>query len=215
MLITRIVSRDQDSVTIHLDSGEKFVLNLRTIVDFGLTREMEISDTTFNALKSESEKYLTTLSALRIVARRANSAFELKIKLEKKKYKKELIGHVIAELRQKGFVNDADFAERYSADMMMNKKWGIKKIRGILYQKGIGREIIEKVIGDLKSSGADKGNIEFIARKKYKMLLNSGKDKKAVSQKLFTFLFSRGYEYDEIREVLRKIISDESSFEEE
>ncbi|MHC1737267.1 MAG: regulatory protein RecX [Ignavibacteriaceae bacterium] len=227
MLVTRIVSRDQDSVTIYLDSGEKFVLNLKTIVDFGLTKEMEITDETFNSLKEESEKYLITLSALRILARRANSSFELQIKLGKKKYlknpptaldstdKKELISQVIAELRSKGFVNDADFAERYSADMIANKKWGIKKIRGNLFLKGIEREIIEKVIGEIRSSGSDKGNIEYIARKKYNSLTKAGTDKKALRQKLFAFLFSRGYEYDDIREVLRKIVPDESSFEEE
>lgn len=215
MLVTRIVSRDQNSVTVYLDSSEKLVLDLKTIVNFSLTKEMEITDELYNSLKNESEKYFITLSALRILARRANSAFELRIKLEKKKYKKEFISDVINELTDKGFVNDTDFAERYSADMIKIKKWGMKKVRGILFQKGINREIIEKVISEIKSIGADKGNIEYIAQKKYHSLHSVTTDIKALRQKLFAFLFSRGYEYEEIRDVLRKIVPDESACEEE
>ena len=82
--------------------------------------------------------------------------------------------------------------------MTYGKKYGKLKLKSQLKVKGASEEIIECVLEDNKVD-----SIESVASKYLKNKVMSYE----VSQKLFRFLYSRGYEFDEINSYINKLKS--------
>jgi len=208
MVIKKLVKKNNESVEVCLDSGENIVLSLTAVVQLGLRKGTDLTEEDFLRLKDENEKFLISNAAMRFLTLRDHSAFETRVKLERKGFRKNLIAEVINNLINQRFINDEEFALRYANEMSDNKKWGINKVRGMLYQKGIKREIIEDVIKKINEEEGNNENIFFLAEKKLKSLSGKSIEKRALEQKLIAFLISRGYPFDQARETVRKVTSD-------
>ena len=133
------------------------------------------------------------------LARRMHTKSEMYKKLIKKEYAPEICEKTIEALIELGYINDTDYAERYTKDAINLKKHGINRIKRDLKQKGIDNEIIDQTITEL-----DIDNSEILARlveQKAERL-----DLKDIKQKnrLIGFLIRRGYKYDEIFSAIRE-----------
>ncbi len=133
------------------------------------------------------------------LARRMHTKSEMYKKLIKKEYATEICEKTIEALIELGYINDSDYAERYTKDAINLKKHGINRIKRDLKQKGIDDEIIDQTISEL-----DIDNSEILAKlveqKAEKLDLNDIKQK----NRLIGFLLRRGYKYDEIFSAIRE-----------
>ena len=85
---------------------------------------------------------------------------------------------------------------------------GEKKIKYSLMQKGISEELIYRELD--KISNDDLEDTAYnLALKKYGILRNKEKDKYKLYQKLTRYLIGRGYGYDLVSRVVKKIINEE------
>lgn len=100
-------------------------------------------------LKSRrSEIYIR---AVKLLARREHSYFELEAKLEKAGFEYDLIAVVLERLVDKGFLSDARFAEAY-VEQRFNKGYGERDIIANLARRGIDRQLASRALADFVSA---------------------------------------------------------------
>ena len=209
MKIERVVKKDDVNVIVYLDNQEKLYLSYEVFLQNRLRKDMEISEDGFSFLVRENQKYFIKRKAFDYLGRRLHSYNELRLKLLRKKYDKELIGEVLDYLREKKFIDDFEFGKQYAEEKIRLKSWGKNKIKSELFRKGIPAGIIDEIVNKEDSSSSE--NAEALAKKKIKVLSGRNYEKRVLSSKLYSYLLSKGYEYDIIREVIKKLIDEDES----
>lgn len=81
-------------------------------------------------------------TAIKLLARREHSTYELRQKLQQKGAKKEWIEPVLQQLQQEKLLSDARFAEAY-ARMRAGRGYGPLRIQAELTERGIKDDILE------------------------------------------------------------------------
>ena len=116
-------------------------------------------------------------------------------------------------MKKKNFLDDTKFAEMFVEEKMKLKLWGEQKLRSELVKRGIKSEIITDVLANKISEEDKLNNAMIIASKKYDTFKNRKVDKDVIKRKLFTFLNSRGYNYDVIKEVYDELIIKDNNYD--
>ena len=128
-----------------------------------------------------------------LLGRRAYTKREMYDKLIKKEYGDDCCNDIIEYLEGEGYLNDADYAEKYTNDAINLKKHGVMRIKTDLHRKGIDGEIIDKLFEEMESLDAETIKA-VIERKAEKFDLSDKKQR----DRLIGYLLRRGFRYGEI-----------------
>lgn len=142
-----------------------------------------------------------------LLSRRDHSSKELLQKLRQKGFS-EGAEEAIERLSCLGYIDDRKFAERYADELKRVKKYGKRRIRDALYQKGIDSEIIDGIVSEME---IDNDELVRIIERKYRRYLG---DEKGI-RKTFAALTRMGYSFSEIKEALNAVAKEESVADEE
>lgn len=134
--------------------------------------------------------------ALRLLARREHSRYELSLKLRQRKLESDVIDPMLDEFEAEGWLSDERFADVY-ARSRIDLCYGPLRIRAELQQKGIRfvPECMEKV------SEASWGGMAISARSRKFGLADLGDDWKAKAKQA-RFLTQRGFSGDQVERAL-------------
>ena len=206
MIVSRIVKKDARNVIIHFDNNEVLFLSVDIFCKSGLRKNDDISDDRLSSLIKDNRIFHIKQRAFRYLGRRQHSISELRIKLKQKGYETELINDVLDDLKNKNYLDDTEFAKMFVEEKIKLKLWSEQKLKSELIKKGINTEIISDVLRNIISDEDKLNNAMIIAEKKYNALMNRGLNNETIKNKLITFLNSRGYNYDVIKEVCDELI---------
>lgn len=146
--------------------------------------------------------------AFKVLSFRPRSCHEIKQKLDaysvRKKFPENLVGKVIAELLEKNFLNDEEFALWWKEQRSGQKAKGYRLIKIELQQKGIPSEIIEKVLmQDQKSQEQELASALALVNKKSRLFAHLPKNEAEV--KIANFLMRRGFNWSIISKVIDSV----------
>lgn len=207
MLIVRILKKGNKDVTIQFDDDKFLILAVEVFLKSGLKKGDEISEDRFSALIEQNKLFHIKQRAFRLLGRRMHSASELRRKLWNKDYEQKLIDEVIQDLKNNDYLNDEDFIREFVAEKTKSKGWSTKKIKTELFKRGIDNKLIDEMING-QPSDSEIENAMKLAKKKYDQLIRKKLEAKELRNKLSAFLFSKGFEYDLIKDVCRKLLND-------
>jgi regulatory protein len=88
------------------------------------------------------------LQALRVLGARACSEASLRQKLARKA-QPEVVETVIQRVKRLGYLDDQKYAEGYVR--LYSGKWGPGKLRRALQEKGVSREVVDRVLAEQES----------------------------------------------------------------
>ena len=208
MKVQKIVRKDSRNVSITFDNDEVLFLAVDIFIKSGIRKNDEITDNRFLSLIEENKIFHIRQRAFRFLGRRLHSVSELRTKLLQKGYEKLLIENVLDELEKKDYLNDNEFAKMFAEEKIKTKLWGEKKLRNELIKKGVSEQIIVETIKSSISAEDNFTNAMEVATKKYKVLAKRSLDNDVVKRKLISFLNLQGYDYDVIKEVCNKLITE-------
>jgi regulatory protein len=174
----------------------------------GLKKNDELSDDRFSFFVRENRLYHIKQRAFRYLGRRLHSASELRTKLRQKGYEIEMIDLVISELMDKSYLDDSEFASVFVEEKFGSKMWSENKLKAELIKKGVKSSIISEVLSNKFSKDVNYNNALTVALKKYKILQERNLDLQTTKKKLISFLNTRGYNYEIIKQVCDKLIVD-------
>lgn len=112
---------------------------------------------------------------------------------------KEILDVLVAEK----YVDDLRYATAYAREKSMISGWGETKIRYVLSGKGIPRDTISLALEEIDEARAGQ-RLERLMAAKAKSL----KDDPQARLKLLRFGLGRGYQYDEVVDVIDKCKTD-------
>jgi regulatory protein len=141
--------------------------------------------------------------ALRLLARREHSRFELARKLEQAGFESRDIAALLDEFENKNWLSDRRFAESWVADH--RARAGSVKLAYDLRQRGVSDSIIESVLGEHRDSELER------AREVWRKKFGSAPADAAEKARQMRFLQGRGFSSWVTRQVLAGLSEDGST----
>lgn len=143
--------------------------------------------------------------ALKLLRRRYSKR-KLCQKLREKGFSLEVVQEVADKMENLGYINDRDYAHAFVHDCILLNKYGPRKIKQALFNRGIPGTLTDEALSEYD----DEVHIENIKT----LLLRFSGDEKLSSEdaaKFYRRMETRGFLRRHIEEVLRGHISDDYS----
>lgn len=113
---------------------------------------------------------------------------------------REAAAEIVASLKEDGFVSDLRYASAFAREKAALTGWGPVKIRFALAAKKIDRDTIAAALEEIDSDKADE-KLQRLLEQKWHTLQDDPQGK----LKLLKFALSRGYNYDQVRDLAEEI----------
>lgn len=169
---------------LYLEGEEVLDVSPDIISQMELSKKKELSYEEYKRVT-----YLGSLAkSLFLLSRKDYTEKEMLTKLKQKYRETSALIDVVEKLKGRGFINDEDYARSYIGRSRDSKR----KIEYNLSLKGISRELM----ADIFSEGEHDEKEEI--RKQLRKVINKEKDKQ------IAYLMRKGFNYEDIREVLRE-----------
>jgi len=198
--------KNKNRVSVYFDDSFAFGIDLNIMIKYSLAKNMELEDEFIEEIIKAEEEINVYNYALSVLSRYSKSEKQLKQKMMDKGFDKQFIENAIAKLKLKNYLDD----EKYSEMLINNKiniyKYGKRRIKEALYEKGIDKSIIEEKINEL----SDEDELErarILGLKKLKTLKEEDARKKIV--KLSNFLINKGFEYSMVKKAVSQLLNED------
>jgi regulatory protein len=152
-----------------------------------------------NSTRTSRTKAMNT--AVRILTDRDHFKYELKQKLQQRGFASEVIDTVITECERLNYIDDNRTAEVYISQLK-RKCFGKRHIRLALKKKRLSGAVIQKLLLENYTQAEEHKNGVKLMEKKIKTF-NREADSKKRRDKIYRFLYSRGFNKDVITDLLR------------
>ncbi len=194
-----------DCLLLELDSGESLKIPHRVSVLYALEAGKVLGSEEYAQLKIESQRYRCAKMALDYLAICPRSGTEMERYLARKGFDHDLLMEVLINLRESGYLNDADYAARYISSRLSRKLVGKNLLAGELQRKGVSRSVIRQALKESEALHGDPDALYETAVKKYASI----KHKRNPLLKLSMFLLGRGFDGSAVTDVVERIKSEE------
>jgi regulatory protein len=230
---------DPDRVHVFVDGRHAIVLALDVAASERLSVGQPCPPERLERLHRAQQLNDIYESALRFLSYRPRSAREVEVRLRKKGYSPDQIDAVMQRLRSRGYVDDREFARFWVSNRMAFSPRGPRLLRSELRHKGVPPEIVEEVLAEQAEAqdelerqaahgaedtdtdvtdvtdepvrGTDLANALALARRR--MHAYGGLDPHVARRRLSGFLARRGYDYETISDVLRRLFTSDDDEE--
>lgn len=142
-------------------------------------------------------------AALRLLTRRGRSRFELASRLREKGFSPGVIESAFDQLNEWGYLDDLQFAYQWTQDRGRIQGWGPHRLRAGLREKGIKQEWVEKAVGEWFSEKGEQEAAEELLNRRFRGLSGKALSGLREKQRVFSFLYRKGYSQDVIRQAIR------------
>jgi regulatory protein len=144
--------------------------------------------------------------ALNLLGARPYSTSALRKKLIQREYEPADADDAIGRLVDNGLLDDRKYAEQFARSKIVTTGASKRRVQQDLYRKGIKGELATTAIANvIEQEEIDPAAvIERVARKKLAQL--GDLEPIVIRRRLFAFLARRGYELDEIKGVIARLV---------
>jgi regulatory protein len=189
----------KDRYSIYVDGQYAFSLSESGLLELGLASGKEIDAQQLAELKKASGTDKAYGNALRYVAMRPRSIWELRTYLRRKDVEEPVAEKIIERLQRSGLVDDAAFARSWVANRRLLKNTSKRRIQMELKQKQVPEHIISQVLEEDETSERDSLR-QLIAKKQARYPDRT---------KLLQYLARQGFSYDDITATLNEMAEEE------
>ncbi len=184
----------QDRYSIYIDGKYVFSFSQNELMNSGLKVGRELTEQELHDLQDTATTDKAYDRALNLISHRPRSEGELRDYLRRKDLADHDITTVINRLRDRGYVDDADFAKRWVATRRLLKSTSKRRLMQELRQKRIADDIIQVVLADDETD--ERSVLRELVQRKRKQT------KYQDNLKLMQYLSRQGFGYDDIKTVL-------------
>lgn len=195
MLIKSIVKYKGSTYEVSFLDYDGIYLNSETILQFGLTSNMDISLERLNQVVYADTLRKARERALYLLDYKDYSYIQLYEKLEVT-YPQDICLDVLSKLVELGIINDNRYAKNLAERLILVKKYGSYRAIRELTLKGIDKDLAEEVVSYYDDTQLER--LEDLINSKYSRYLVDDKGLNKVKNALVRL----GYSYDLINQVL-------------
>jgi regulatory protein len=185
----------RDRYSIFVDDKYAFSLSESGLLEHGLATGQELSNAELNALRKASGADKAYGNALRYVAMRPRSEWEMEVYLQRKEVEEPVAEYIMQRLRQSGLLDDVAFARTWVSNRRLLKNTSKRRLQMELKQKRVPEHAIEQSLREDETDEQDA--LRELAAKK--------RPRYPDQTKLMQYLARQGFNYDDIKSVLSRL----------
>ncbi|MEO7364624.1 MAG: RecX family transcriptional regulator [Candidatus Saccharimonadales bacterium] len=191
--------KTRDRYSVYVDEQYSFSLGETALLDSGLHSGHELTSQNIEEYKKLSLDGKLYNRALRYVAMRQRSAWEMQTYLERKGADVPLVGTIIARLTELGLIDDYKLARAYVADRQLLRPTSRRKLMAELKKKRVAQAVIDEVLAEqaeASDGNADRSVLRDLIERKRRQT------KYQDDLKLMQYLARQGFGYGDIKSAL-------------
>lgn len=146
------------------------------------------------------------LAAFDLLARKSWSGAELVRRLQRRGAPEEIARSVVAELRERGYVDDEAFARWWAEARARGRRLGSLRLRQELLAKGIPRELAQAAVSAAFAEAPEMERALEAGRRRLAALGRA--DEARAPARMRDYLLRRGYPPGVVRDVVRALLAD-------
>ncbi len=204
--------KKKDRVSLFVDGAFLDGFHRDVIEKTGIIRGDLITEERYDELRRADRKYQLNNQIYRWLGVRSHSSGEIIKKSLAKGFTSGEARSALDPFIQKGYLDDASFAETFSREKKDRYKWGPPKIRQALDQKGVKKQYIDLAIENIFTEEHLIETLEAASRSAGKRLMRTEPGLKR-KKKLADFLLRRGFPghlvMEKCDELLKKLENEE------
>jgi regulatory protein len=185
----------KDRYSIYIDDLYSFSISEAELVRSGLRKGADVTTQDIESLTNLAERDKAYDRAVRYIAIRARSKWEMEQYLGKKGYDKQLIAYLVQKLVNNLLLHDEKFAQQWIQWRLNSGGRSKARLRAELRQKHICDEIIDNVLSTIDEQ-TEIEQLKNIIERKSKISQYRSRDK------LMAYLARQGYSYYHIKQAL-------------
>lgn len=201
MIITAIEEqkKNKNRRSVFIDGDFAFGISSAELSFLGLKEGDEISPKKLEEIRQTAVMADAKNLAFKYLSHSMRTKREVRQKLKTYDFDEDLIGEIIVFLESLKYIDDCGYAEKYISEKL-RQGYGKERIKRDLYLKGIASQVINSCLEELCENPEEK--ILQLLEKKIKSETQEEFNKKE-RQKIYNFLNSRGFGYDEAKSALK------------
>lgn len=200
MTITEITAITKSRYKVALEDGFTFVLYKGELRRFRLEKGGEIPDEAYRSIIDEILPKRARLRCMNLLKSKDYTHRQLEDKLRQGGYPQEIIDDAVAYVESYGYVDDRRYARDFISYNIQTKSRS--RIENDLMRKGIRRELIFQSFEELEEDGVSIDEEGLIHKLLFKKKYNAKTADINEKQKMYAFLYRKGFKPDIIRRVL-------------
>ena len=194
MIVTSIEQHTKTKVKVCLDNRTDFQLYKREIDKYSITLGEELSN--YDEILSEVLIPRAKKRAMHLLEKMDRTKADIRSKLRRNGYPDEAINAAIEYIESYNYLNDERYAYMYVRNYCNSRSRN--RIMQDLYRKGVDKDTINDAIESEYSVDEEELIKMYIIKRGYDVDNASMKDR----DKMFRFLFSKGFPLDEIQRLI-------------
>lgn len=201
MIITDVQPRRHRLSQLYIDGEAAVKVDTETWLRSGLAPGDEIDDEALYTLLQDSAAHRAHEKALYLLEHRAHSKKELADKIARAEFDRETAQQAAERMEELGLVDDEQYARRLAQELFTRKKFGVRRVKQELRQKGIAEELIQLVLDELSTEQEESAEkIRAILERKYPAAWEDEK----IRRRAIAALQRYGYGMEDIFDVLKE-----------
>jgi regulatory protein len=184
----------RDRYSIYGDGKYLFSFSESELLSSGIKIGQELDESNLNELKGKAVLDKAYDRALNLISHRMRSEWELRDYLKRKDYDEDVQEATVSRLRDRGYINDTEFAKRWVENRRLLKATSKRRLAQELRQKRISDEIINQT---LEADETDELEVlkDLVERKRKQTKYQD-------DLKLMQYLARQGFSYNLIKTAL-------------
>lgn len=197
-------SKSKEVFEVVFEDETKLLLNYSIFEKYKVSVDMDFSEDEILEMKYFSDIERAKSRAINYISGKLKTKYEVRLKLKENGFAEDVIDEVLDILEKEEYLNDKIYCEIFIEDKKKLNGYGKNKIKSLLIQKGISKNIFEDFLNEFEYE-EEFDNALKMGIKKLELLSNE-EDNFKKKQKIINYLAYRGFGFDVINDVLKEIL---------
>ena len=197
-------SKSKEVFEVVFEDETKLLLNYNIFEKYKVSVDMYFSEDEILEMKYFSDIERAKSRAINYISGKLKTKYEVRLKLKENGFAEDVIDEVLDILEKEEYLNDKVYCEIFIEDKKKLNGYGKNKIKSLLIQKGISKNIFEDFLNVFEYD-EEFDNALKMGIKKLELLSNE-EDNFKKKQKIINYLTYRGFGFDVINDVLKEIL---------
>lgn len=197
-------SKSKEVFEVVFEDETRLLLNYNIFEKYKVSVDMDFSEDEILEIKYFSDIERAKSRAINYISGKLKTKYEVRLKLKENGFAEDVIDEVLDILEKEEYLNDKIYCEIFIEDKKKINGYGKNKIKSLLIQKGISKNIFEDFLNEFEYD-EEFDNALKMGIKKLELLSNE-EDNFKKKQKIINYLAYRGFGFDVINDVLKEIL---------
>ena len=197
-------SKSKEVFEVVFEDETKLLLNYNIFEKYKVSVDMYFSEDEILEMKYFSDIERAKSRAINYISGKLKTKYEVRLKLKENGFAEDVIDEGLDILEKEEYLNDKVYCEIFIEDKKKLNGYGKNKIKSLLIQKGISKNIFEDFLNEFEYD-EEFDNALKMGIKKLELLSNE-EDNFKKKQKIINYLTYRGFGFDVINDVLKEIL---------